>query len=107
MTRFYIGQAYSQDIMKRLKNRGHKIHQIIEDEGETGLRVSFGELRLKENRKIISLFVDDLKNLLIYVYEPLYNERGRWSYSGRHIVIRNTGQGSFFDRTVDSHHYFE
>lgn len=106
-TRYYVGQAYSQDIVKRLKNPGHKIHQIIRDEGESGLRISFGELRLKENRKISLGLVDDIERLLIYAYAPKYNVSGIWKYAGRHLVIKNMGRCSFFERTVDSRHYFE
>ncbi len=47
-TRFYLGQAYSQDIVQRLKHSEHKIHRIAEEQGHVGLKVSFGELKVKE-----------------------------------------------------------
>lgn len=104
-TRFYLGQAYSQDIVQRLKHSEHKIHGIAKEQGHVGLKVSFGELKIKEGRKISSKLVNDIENLLIYVYEPKYNERGIWSYSGRHLVIKNTGRCTFFDKKVDSRYW--
>ena len=41
-TRHYLGQAYSQDVVQRLKHSEHKIHGIAKK--HVGVKVSFGEL---------------------------------------------------------------
>ena len=105
-TRLYIGHAYRQKAIKRLLNPTHKVRRrIAQEQGLEKLKVSIGEIKFKEGRRKSKRLIEEIENLLIYVYEPMYNKKKVWSYHGRRIVIRNSGKGSLFHKVVDSRDY--
>ncbi len=97
----YVGMAYDQYVDIRLGNH-HKLSEIAKIENQRGLVISFGELRLKHGRRLSRRLVEEIENLLIFYYEPKYNKRGIYTYTGRELVIRNSGPGNPFDQTVSS-----
>ena len=94
----YIGLTYSQDFSTRLSQ-----HTWVYDEiGTLKVRVGYLlEKRSSEKR------LRDVENLLIYVYQPKYNDKGKSTYSGRDLKIINSGRRGPLDKEVDSSDYIE
>lgn len=95
----YIGMAYGQRVDQRLAAH-HKLRMIAKRESERRLGVSFGAVRLGEGERISWQLVRDIEDLLISVYKPPYNDQLVSTYKERDLIIRNSGLGNVFDRSV-------
>ena len=101
----YIGLAYKKHVKRILKNH-HKLESIVENEGESEVRISFGEYVVKEGRRMSKNRVYEIENLLIYKYKPPYNRQSHETYGGRYLIIYNSGPGNLFD-SVDTPSSFD
>ena len=84
----YIGECYWQDFKKRLQQ--HKKQWLHRVKGN--LYVCFGTVMLPKGRKISYERVRDVEAALIHFYCPPFNTVGKRGYSGRDILIFNTGK---------------
>lgn len=92
----YIGECYWQDFGKRL--RQHKSQWLYRIKGK--LYVCFGTVLLPKGRKISYERVHDVEAALIHFYRPPCNTVGKKGYSGRDILIFNTGKLIVLDPIV-------
>ena len=90
----YIGMAYDQYAHYRLANH-RKLDLIVEEEGANGLTITYGERVVEEGRRLHKDRIGEIETLLIYLYEPTYNERKNKKYRGRCLIVYNSGPGSF------------
>lgn len=97
----YIGRAYWQDPSERLCQH-EVLDEILDDYGEDGIFVKFGELRPPGGRRISEQLVNDVETLLINWHQPEYNRMSTTDYWGRDLVVRNRGFRKPLDKTVDS-----
>lgn len=97
----YIGMAYDQYAHFRLTNH-HKLGFIIEKEGTNGLTITYGERVVEDGRRLSRKRIGAIENLLIYIYDPKYNEKKIKTYKGRYLLVYNSGPGNPFDRVVTS-----
>lgn len=94
----WIGMTYKQDFSTRLDQ-----HRWLDNEiGTLKVRVGYlVEKRPSEKR------LRHVENLLICVYQPKYNDKGKSTYSGRNLKIINSGRRGPLDKEVDSSDYIE
>jgi len=92
----YIGECYWQEFGKRL--RQHKSEWLHRIKGK--LYVCFGTVMLPKGRKISYERVHDVEAALIHFYRPPCNTVGKRGYSGRDILIFNTGKLIALDSIV-------
>ena len=92
----YIGECYWQDFGKRL--RQHKNEWLHRVKGR--LYVCFGTVMLPEGKRISHQRILDVEGALIHFYRPPCNTVGKKGYSGRDILIFNTGKSIALDPIV-------
>lgn len=78
-----IGQAYYQNFLGRLA--GYRT-SIIAQPGSCHVRFGKFISRISIQR------LNDVESLLIYAYQPKWNELGKDCYDGRDLEIRNLGR---------------
>ena len=64
-----------------------------------------GKIQLKRGKKHSIKRTEDIENLLIYAYQPEYNEKGKAGYYGREIEVVNRGRRGPLDEIVYSEDY--
>jgi hypothetical protein len=92
----YIGETYWQTFGKRLKQ--HQREWLDNVRGQK--IVAFGDVQLSEGKHISHERVIDVENALIHYLRPPYNTIGKRGYSGREILIFNTGKPCSLDKIV-------
>lgn len=96
----YIGMTYRRDFAQRFSE--HWRDWLSEVIGTVKVRVGYLHEKKSSEKRL-----RDVENLIIYVYEPEYNEIGKSTYSGRDLIIINSGRRGPLDREVDSSDYVE
>lgn len=74
----YIGNVYEQEIQDGIEG----VVQDFDLDTKT-LGIFIGYIEDMSYERISKQIVADAKNLMIYVYQPEYNTKGKKSYSGR------------------------
>ena len=84
----YIGETYRQSLGARLKQ--HKKQWLFRVNGK--VVIHFGTIKIAQGKRISSSMVFDVEGLLIHVLVPPYNTVSKHGYSGRDIILINTGK---------------
>ena len=84
----YIGRTYWQTFGKRI--RQHKREWLAKVKGQK--RVYFGAVTLPKGKKISYERVADIEQFLISECVPPYNTVSKKGYSGRDLLVINTGK---------------
>jgi hypothetical protein len=94
----YIGKTYMQDFDKCLMQ--HRREWLGEISGTMGIH--FGIIKLLEGKKLSPQNVDDIEECLLYIYRPPYNMVNKEGYTGRDILIINTGKVGTIKKLVSN-----
>ncbi len=91
-----IGQTYDQAFYQRLN-----AYRMVVQASPRDWFVRFGAFASAQSR-ISRERLTDVENLLIFVYQPEFNKRGRNRYVGRDIEIVNRGRRGPIDAVIRS-----
>ena len=94
----YIGLVYWRSFAERIAE--HDRDLLWNVRGKINVRV--GRIRLGGGSKHSYERMEDVENLLIYMYQPEFNYKGRGWYYGREIKIINLGRRGPLDKIVSS-----
>jgi hypothetical protein len=94
----YVGEAYRQDFGKCL--RQHKREWLDRIPGT--IVIHFGRIVPIEGKEISLQKVEDIEKCLIYIYRPSYNTVNKEGYTGRDILIINTGKVGTIQKLVSN-----
>ena len=97
----YIGLVYWRTFADRIAE--HERDWLWALRGQ--IRVRVGKIQLKRGKKHSIKRTEDIENLLIYAYQPEYNEKGKAGYYGREIEVVNRGRRGPLDEIVYSEDY--
>jgi len=89
-TLLYIGMTYGQGFGMRLKQ--HRQKWLWRSADISKIVVCFGTIVFARNRRISHDKVHDVERFLIHCYAPRYNDVSKEVYSGRDILLINTGK---------------
>jgi len=87
----YIGETYTQTFGRRLKQ--HKKDWLFRYE-DIDMAISFGVIRPSEGKRITQGIVFDCERILICRLIPPCNTSGKKRYTGRDIMVFNTGKNT-------------
>jgi hypothetical protein len=84
----YIGETYRQSFAGRLKQ--HQKQWLFRVNGK--VVIHFGKIESATNVHMTQSKVFDVEGVLIHVLVPPYNTVSKHGYSGRDIIVFNTGK---------------
>lgn len=93
----YIGLVYWRSFAERIAE--HERDWLQNVHGKINVRV--GKIRLGWGRKHSYERTKDVENVLIYVHQPEFNDKGKEGYYGREIKTINLGRRGPLDKIIN------